>query len=97
MNGVILNGLLLWADIQRKVTPENIWKAQAVKKFDSEEITESKELLWRIAGDSILGKMVKRKGANKTSSECNDICYALTSLSEKDSLPMFLGTSNMVV
>ena len=33
---------------------------------------------------------------NKTSSECNDICYALTSLSEKDSLPMFLGTSNMV-
>ena len=96
MNGVILNGLLLWADIQRKVTPENIWKAQAVKTFDSEEITESKELLWRIAGDSILGKMVKRQGANKTSLECNDICYALTSLSEKDSLPMFLGTSNMV-
>ena len=95
MNGVILNGLLLWADIQRKVTPENIWKVQAVKKFDSEEITESKDLLWRIAGDSILGKMVKRQGANKTSSECSDICYVLTSLSEKDSLPMFLGTSNM--
>ena len=33
MNGVILNGLLLWADIQRKVTPENNWKAKAVKKL----------------------------------------------------------------
>ena len=40
MNGVILNGLLLWANIQRKVTPENIWEAQLVKKFECEEITE---------------------------------------------------------
>ena len=95
-HGVILNGLLLWADIQRKVSPENIWKEKAVKRFDNEEITESKQLLWRTAGDSILGKMVKRQGANKSLSECNDICHALTSLSEKDSLPMFLCTGNMV-
>ena len=67
-----------------------------MKRFDNEEITEAKELLWRTAGDSILGKMVKRQGANKSLSECNDICYALTSLSEKDSLPMFLCTGNMV-
>ena len=94
-NGVILNGLLLWADIQRKVSPENIWKEKAVKRFDNEEITEAKELLWRTAGDSILGKMVKRQGANKSLSECNDMCHALTSLSEKDSLPMFLCTGNI--
>ena len=92
-NGV----LLLWADIQRKVTPENIWIAQVVQKFDSEEITEAKELLWRIAGDSIIGKMVKRQGANKPLPESNDIGYAFKSLSEKDSLPMFLCTGDMVV
>ena len=44
-NGVLLNGLLLWPDMQWKVTPENIWKAQAVKKFDSEEITGSKGIV----------------------------------------------------
>ena len=40
--------------------------------------------------------MVKRQGANKGVSELNDICSALELLSEKDSLPMFLGTSIMV-
>ena len=95
-NGVSLNGLLLWADIQRKVTPENIWKAQAVTKFDSEEITEAKDLLWRTAGDSIIGRIVKRQGVNKSFSEINDICSALKLLSEKDSLPMFICTGNMI-
>ena len=95
-NGAILNGLLLWVDIHRKSTPENIWKMHAVNKFVSEEITEAKELLWRTADESIVGKLVKRQGANKGVSEINDICSALKLLSEKDSLPMFLGTSIMV-
>ena len=92
-NGVILNGLLLWVDIHRK---SNIWKMHTVNKFVSEEITEAKELLWRTADESIVGKLVKRQGANKGVSEINDICSALKLLSEKDSLPMFMGTSIMV-
>ena len=70
-NGILLNWLLFGADIQRKVAPENIWNAQAVKKIGCEEITEAMELLWRIAGDSVIGKMVKRQGANKSLMECN--------------------------
>ena len=92
----LLNGLLLWADIQRQTTPENIWKTQAITKFVSGEITEAKEILWRISGESILGKMVKRQEAAKSQSEINEICAALKMLSEKDCMPMFLSTSNMV-
>ena len=95
-NGAITNGLLLWADIQRKQQPLDMWKAEAEKRFLKEEITEAKESLWRTAGEQILGKLVNRKGASKISSEMNDICDALKTLSENDKIPMFICTSSMV-
>ena len=60
-NGVILNGLLIWVWIQSRTTADNIWKSQAVAKFTSTEITASKDELWKIAGESVLGKIVKRQ------------------------------------
>lgn len=96
VNGAITNGFLLWADIQRKQHPEKIWKEEAAKKFVNREITEAKEALWRISGETLLGKMIKRQGNSKLASEVNDICIALKTLSEKDALPMFIGTSLMV-
>ena len=75
-NGVVLNGLLLWADIERKTTAENIWKTQAISKFDKDEISEAKIELWRIYGESTLGKLVKRQGSGKAKSELDDICIA---------------------
>ena len=95
-NGVITSGLLLWADIQRKQHPDNIWKAEAVKKFSKQEITEAKEVLWRTAGESILGKTVNRQGNSKSISEVNDISTAFKKLEENDVVPMFLCTSGMV-
>ena len=95
-NGAAINGFLLWVNIQRHVTPENIWKSQAAIKFLKEEITEAKEILWRTSEESILGKMTKRQRASKTVSEINDICHAFTVLSEMNNVPMFLGTSDMV-
>ena len=64
-------------------------------KFVSGEITEAKEILWRISGETILGKMVKCQGAAKSQSEINDICAALKILSEKDCMPIQCP-SNMV-
>ena len=64
-NDAILNGLLFWINIQRHVTPENIWKTQAATKFLKEEITDAKEILWRIIGESELGKMKKEARDNK--------------------------------
>ena len=95
-NGAALNAVLLWADIQRQLHPEDYWKPLAVKGFLQSEITEAKELLWRTSDESIIGKMTKRQGASKSISEINDICAALKKLSEKDSVPMFISTSDMV-
>ena len=95
-HGVITNGLLLWADIKRKQHPENIWKEEAVKKFTKQEITDAKEVLWRVSGEEHVGKKINRQGQSKSTSEMNDICTALKKLSEIDAIPMFLCTSGMI-
>ena len=95
-NGAIMDPLLLWVNIQRKMHPEDKWKADAVKKFADTEITDAKEILWRVAGDKHLGKIVKRKGAAKSTSEMNDICAAFKTLAEKDKVPLFLSTCSMI-
>ena len=40
--------------------------------------------------------MVKRQGNSKKSSEVSDICSALNTLAENDSLPMFVATYDMI-
>ena len=67
-----------------------------MRKFLKEDITQAKELLWRVCGEGVLGKMVSRQGTTKTHSEVNGISAAMKVLSEKESLPMFWGTSSMV-
>ena len=96
MNGAIANSFLLWTDIQRKQHPKNVWIAQAEKNFVEEEVCKAKELLWQTIGETVLGKMVKRKGASKRHSDIEDISDALQKLSEGKVMPMFIGTSSMV-
>ena len=50
--------------------------------------------VWRICGESTLGKLVKRQGSGKSKFEFDDICNALKKLSEDDIIPMFLGPRN---
>ena len=69
--------------IQRHITPENVWKVQAVKIFLKEEMTDAKEIQWRFVGESTIGMKILRKGTTKMVSELNDICTAMKSLSEK--------------
>lgn len=96
LHGVVFNGFLVWADTQRKTIPQDIWKEKALKHFTSEEITDAKNMLWEVAKHDIIGKKINRKGESKSSSEVDDICYALSRLSESDVLPLFISTSNMV-
>ena len=76
--------------------PGETWKSEAVSKLLKEEITDAKESLWRVCGDSIPGNNTKRQGTAKTIAEVNDISSALDALAEKDCLPMFLSSSDMV-
>ena len=96
LHGVILNGFLVWADIQRRTTAEYIWNAEG-KHFIKEEITDAKEVLWDVADNGVLGNMIKRQGPSKSTAEINDISNALKKLAEREVMPLFLGTSNMVM
>ena len=40
--------------------------------------------------------MSRKQGLNKSMSEINDIFSALNTLSEKDKIPLFMGSSGMV-
>ena len=96
-NGVILNGFFIWVWIQKRTTADNIWKSQAVAKFTSTEIITAKDELWQIAGESALGKIVKRQGTSKSTSEVNDICVAFNNLAENETSRMFIGTGEMIL
>ena len=62
LHGVILSGLLVWVNMQRRTTAENIWKAIATKHFTKDEITDAKEALWDVGDSYALGKQIKRQG-----------------------------------
>ena len=57
--------------------------------FDKDEISDAKEELWGICGESFLGRMVKRQGSGKSKSELDEKCIALKKLSEDNSVPLF--------
>ena len=97
LHGVILSGLLVWVNMQRRTTAENIWKAIATKHFTKDEITDAKEALWDVGDSYALGKQIKRQGPSKSSSELDDISTALTILAEKKIIPLFITTSNMLM
>ena len=73
-----------------------MWKVKSRKSFTKEEISLAKEAIWRTAGDSLIGKIIRRQGENKSQAEVNDICVALKQLAKKDRLPLFLSTSGMI-
>ena len=61
LNGVVFNGFLVWVDIQRRTTAENVWKEKALKHFTKEELTEAKEIIWDLAGNDIIWNIINAK------------------------------------
>lgn len=97
LHGVALNGFLVWADIQRRTKPENLWREEALKHFTDEEISDAKILLWEICDEAHIGRKINRQGSSKTTSELNDISNALNNLAEKKISPLFIGSSSMIM
>ena len=97
-NGVILNGVLLWINIQRSSTTENILKNQLVKKVTSAEISDAKAALVDTVDENICtqAKIKNRQGINKSIHEIEDIINVMKKLDEANDLPIFLATSDMV-
>ena len=97
LHGVILNGFLVWADLKRRTIPINTWKEDAIRYFTEDEIADAKSMLWDVCDESMIGRMVKRQGQSKTTSEINDICNALSALSDNARVPLFIATSTMIM
>ena len=97
LHGLIVNGLLLWADIQHRTAPSKEWKEKALIHFNDEEISNAKNLLWDVSNEEIIGKKVNRQGPSKQESEINDIELALNALAEEERIPLFVASSSMVM
>ena len=96
IHGVILDGLLLWVDTQRRTIASDLWKEETIRHFTPEEITSAKNRLWDVCDENIIGKLVKRQGPTKQQNEIDDIANALEKLVDKQKMPIFVATSYMV-
>ena len=43
-NGLVVNGILTWIDVQQKTTPPNIWLPQAASAFNDDEVEIAKAM-----------------------------------------------------
>ena len=97
-NGVILNGILTWIDIQQKTTAPLVWRTQATAWFSEPEVMEAKEALWKVCASKvdIIGKLVNRTTSDKKSVTIGDIGDAMTKLKDNGVMPLLLGSKLML-
>ena len=52
-NGIVLDGVVTWIEIQQDRSADELWKAQAIAGYTDEEIYDAKVALWNAAGPNI--------------------------------------------
>ena len=95
-NGIVLNGVLAWVDIQSHTTAVGVRQDQMISLFTLEEIEEAIEDLWGACGgeETVLGTMPKRNNVpNKAKNLVDDLFKAFIKLEEADKKPAILATS----
>ena len=62
-NGVAVNGILVWLDIQQHSTPPNVLQAQAAASFREEEIEVARCALWKAVGSrkNLIGEIIAKR------------------------------------
>ena len=79
-NGVVIDGLVSWIDLQQDGVSEEIWMAQAVASFTDDEVNFSKDALWKACEKNIGDTASARQGKNKRKADIDDINKALKKL-----------------
>ena len=100
-NGVLLNKILVWVDIQSSMTTSDTWIHQAKAKFLPEEIMQAKAQFYQCAKDSgnegITGKYVAhKKGNNPVEQNLKELALAMKKLGDAEKSPLILGSSQMI-
>ena len=90
MNGIAINGLLVWMDVQQKTTPPNILLAQAAATFCEIDVDAARADLWKAAGNrkDLIGEIVAHRNPGKKEKNLEDIHKTMMILKEKDVLPL---------
>ena len=96
INGVVINGLLIWMDIQNQTTPPAIWKAQLIELFTDEEILEAKKALFDTVGGTGTRIGIFENHPKKKSLHAEDLVTAMKKLWDAGEAPLLLGTSKMM-
>ena len=96
--GIAINAILVWIDIQQRTTPKNVWFAQALSAFGDGEVETARSVLWRAASSKkdIIGDIVAHRSPGKTNKNLEDIHKAMTDLRDNNALPMLLCSNDMV-
>ena len=95
-NGIVVDGVVAWIEIQQGRTGDEIWKAQAEARYDHQEITHAKKALWDASETTIGYSAPVRIGDSKKTADIDDIHKALQKLKCGNVLPLILASSRMV-
>ena len=95
-HGVVINGLLIWIDIQNQTTPPAIWKAQMIELFTDDEILEAKTRLFNAVGGEATRIGIFENHPKKKSLHAEDLVTAMKRLWESGEKPLLLASSDMM-
>ena len=93
-NGIVMNKLLTWMDIQ-KDTPPDTWKAHLKTLYTDEEILEAKTALFDgVGGESTrIGEFKKH---NIKTKHLEDLIEAVDKLWNNNEMPLLIASSKMI-
>ena len=90
-NGIAMNGILVWMEIQQRSSSKNIVLSQAAYAFCDTEVDAARAALWKAAArrKDLIGEIIAHKSPGKKEKNLEDIYKAMMVLKEKDALPFF--------
>ena len=100
-NGVLLNKILVWIEIQSSMTVGDLWIQQAKSRFLPEEIMQAKAQFFQCAKDNgneeIAGKYIAhKKGNNPVEQNLKELAQAMKKLCDANRMPLILGSTKMM-
>ena len=94
-NGVVMNKLLAWMDIQKDMIPPDTWKAHLKTLYTDEDIIEAKTALFESVGgdDTRIGKF---KNHHVKEKHLEDLIDAAGKLWNNNEMPLVVASSKMI-
>ena len=99
INGVIMNKLLVWMDIQKDTIPPDTWKAHLKSLYTDKDIIEAKTVLFETVGgnEKRIGQFKNHNdNAKGNQKHIDDLIDAAEKLWNNDEMPLLVASSKMI-